>query len=61
MLGGGINIWIVAVALLPRNDNIDPVPACAGMTCYSAGTTIVETITFSVDSRTKFVLESLKE
>ena len=54
MLGGGINIWIAAVALLPRNDNIAPVPACAGMT-------IVETITFSVDSRTTFILESLKD
>jgi hypothetical protein len=66
MLGGGINIWIAAVALFPHNDNIDPVPfpraaPSPGMTRYSAGTTIVETITFRVDHRTKFVLESLKE
>ena len=55
MLGGGINIWIAAVALLPRNDNIDPAPVCAEITIAETNSA------FSVDSGTKFILESLKE
>ena len=55
MLGGGINIWIAAVALLPRNDNIDPAHVCAEITIAETNSA------FSVDSGTKFILESLKE
>jgi hypothetical protein len=55
MLGGGINIWIAAVTLLPRNDNIDPAPVCAEITIAETNSA------FSVDSGTKFILESLKE